>query len=341
MDLSIAIRTATIVDNRVVFSVGGGIVYDSDPEKEFQETLDKGKTLMESLSGSLNTSSSLSLCDKLKTDNTPKLKAWINGKIIGQEKAVVSATGPGFQYGAGLFETIRVDKGNICYLKDHISRLNRAWEKLFFQTLPDITWKSVIDSLIKENRFQDRLIAVKLLISKTDPDNDSNLFMAAFARPYTHRLEMLEQKGLHLITYPHPRQSPLADYKTLNYLYYERAGQFAKENQGDEAIILNPDFTISETNTASIFAIKDRSVMVPESIHVLDGVTIKSVLTILSHKGYAICKKPVSKEQFYLYPNIMVTNALMGAVKVLSIDKNRIEHEKGVCSMINEQLFNF
>jgi para-aminobenzoate synthetase component 1 len=46
------------------------------------------------------------------------------------------------------------------------------------------------------------------------------------------------------------------------------------------------------------------------------------------------------KEQFYLYPNIMVTNALMGAVKVLSIDKNKIEHEKEVCSMINEQLFN-
>ena len=50
MDLSIAIRTATIADNKVWFSVGGGIVYDSDPEKEFQETLDKGKTLMESLS---------------------------------------------------------------------------------------------------------------------------------------------------------------------------------------------------------------------------------------------------------------------------------------------------
>ncbi len=150
---------------------------------------------------------------------------------------------------------------------------------------------------------------------------------------------MLGQKGLHLITYPHPRQSPLADYKTLNYLYYERAGQFAKDHQGDEAIILNPDLTISETNTASIFAIKDKTVMVPKSIHVLDGVTIKSVLTILSHKGYDICKKPVPKEQFYLYPNIIVTNALMGAVKVLSIDKNRIEHEKGVCSMINGQLF--
>jgi para-aminobenzoate synthetase component I len=48
MDLSIAIRTATITDKNVCFSVGGGIVYDSDPEKEYQETLDKGKTLMES-----------------------------------------------------------------------------------------------------------------------------------------------------------------------------------------------------------------------------------------------------------------------------------------------------
>ena len=51
MDLSIAIRTATIANKKVCFSVGGGIVYDSDPEKEFQETLDKGKTLMDSLSG--------------------------------------------------------------------------------------------------------------------------------------------------------------------------------------------------------------------------------------------------------------------------------------------------
>jgi para-aminobenzoate synthetase component I len=59
MDLSIAIRTATIANNKVCFSVGGGIVYDSDPEKEFQETLDKGKTLMESLICSIHKPSTL------------------------------------------------------------------------------------------------------------------------------------------------------------------------------------------------------------------------------------------------------------------------------------------
>ncbi len=34
-----------------------------------------------------------------------------------------------------------------------------------------------------------------------------------------------------------------------------------------------------------------------------------------------------------------LTNALIGAVKVLSVDKIKIEHKKGICSMINGQLF--
>ncbi len=272
-------------------------------------------------------------------DKTLNLKVWVNGKIIDQDKAVVSALSPGFQYGAGLFETIRVDRGKIFYLKEHVTRLNKAWEKLFFQIPAFIDWGNVIDALIKENNLQDKTAAVKLLISKNSQNDDKKLFHAAFARQYTHRLETLNQKGLNLITYPEARQTPLADYKTLNYLYYDRAGQFAKERGGDEAVILNSDFTISETNTASIFALKDKTIIVPESLYVLNGVTINSILTILSDKGYGICKKPIHKDPFYLYSNIIVSNALMGAVKVLSIDGKTIEQKPGICTMINEQLF--
>ncbi len=49
MDLSIVIRTFLIKENTVYFQVGGGIVADSDPEKEYQETLDKAKALIQSL----------------------------------------------------------------------------------------------------------------------------------------------------------------------------------------------------------------------------------------------------------------------------------------------------
>ena len=49
MDLNIVIRTFIIKDGRAYFQVGGAIVYDSVPEAEYIETLDKGKALIQAL----------------------------------------------------------------------------------------------------------------------------------------------------------------------------------------------------------------------------------------------------------------------------------------------------
>jgi len=49
MDSSIVIRTFIVKDGKAYFQVGGGIVWDSDPEAEYQETLDKAKALIQAL----------------------------------------------------------------------------------------------------------------------------------------------------------------------------------------------------------------------------------------------------------------------------------------------------
>jgi para-aminobenzoate synthetase component 1 len=49
LDLNIVIRTFIIKDDKTYFQVGGGIVADSEPEKEYQETLDKAKALIMAL----------------------------------------------------------------------------------------------------------------------------------------------------------------------------------------------------------------------------------------------------------------------------------------------------
>lgn len=46
MDTNIAIRTLTHVDGEMRFGAGGGIVIDSDPEAEYQESLDKAARLI-------------------------------------------------------------------------------------------------------------------------------------------------------------------------------------------------------------------------------------------------------------------------------------------------------
>jgi para-aminobenzoate synthetase component 1 len=49
VDLNIVIRTILVKNDRVYLQVGGGIVYDSEPEAEYQETLHKAKALFQAL----------------------------------------------------------------------------------------------------------------------------------------------------------------------------------------------------------------------------------------------------------------------------------------------------
>ena len=45
MDMCIALRTAVIKDGKLYIQAGGGVVYDSDPEAEFQETVNKSRAI--------------------------------------------------------------------------------------------------------------------------------------------------------------------------------------------------------------------------------------------------------------------------------------------------------
>ena len=49
MDVAIAIRTAVIQGKKLSVRAGGGIVYDSDPESEYQESLNKAMSIMKAV----------------------------------------------------------------------------------------------------------------------------------------------------------------------------------------------------------------------------------------------------------------------------------------------------
>ncbi len=49
LELNIAIRTFLLKGNKAYFQVGGAVTYDSNPETEYQETLDKARALITAL----------------------------------------------------------------------------------------------------------------------------------------------------------------------------------------------------------------------------------------------------------------------------------------------------
>ena len=50
LDLNIVIRSLIMKERKGYLQVGAGIVYDSNPESEYWETLHKGKALIDALS---------------------------------------------------------------------------------------------------------------------------------------------------------------------------------------------------------------------------------------------------------------------------------------------------
>lgn len=323
MDLSIAIRTAIIHNNRIYFSFGGGVVYDSDPLDEYTETLHKGRSIMETLQTN-------------GTENKDEPVAWVNGSLKLLSKSNLNITDLGIQYGYGIFETIRVDAGKILFLDDHMARFLNSWNTLFEHPFPDLTWEEIIRQVISANRLEGSIAAVKILATYGDretPPHNHNLIVTA--RPYNQRLGGKTQKSLRLGVYPEQRYSPLANHKTLNYLHYFIAGRWAKKNGFDEAVILNPDKSLSETNTANILIIRGGKIIRPFSDHVLSGVMEKHVSAFLKDNGYLIETERVYMNDILSSDSVIITNSLIGALPVLSISEIELMSSVELCERIN------
>lgn len=324
LDLSIAIRTATVFQNRLIFSVGGGVVFDSDPADEFDETLHKGRSLM----GALQTE---------QRQSKAKTWLWQNGKLVSGDDATIPVADLGVQYGLGFFETIRVDNGKPLFLDDHIERFYRAWEALFNTKKPDLTWDVIIRQVMEKNVLAQQTAAVKIMATfGVDKANFHQPGLWVSARKYTPRPAIMNQNGLNLATYPHPRQTPLADHKTLNYAYYYLAGKWAARQAADEALILNPDGSISETNTGNLLLIDGKKVICPESPHVLAGIMANQVVHYLKTQKYKVETRKIMPPGLFSVDQVILTNSLIIAVPVVNLNGKIIKSDAGFCRKICE-----
>ncbi|MGB5156460.1 aminodeoxychorismate synthase component I [Desulfobacterium sp. N47] len=326
MDFSIAIRTISLINNKIVYSVGGGIVLDSNPEDEYDETLHKGRTIM-------------NVCETTQEAVIEKSFIWHNGLLKPDDNAYVCACSEGFMYGYGFFETIRVNKGNPAFLNEHIHRFNNAWEYFFKGSPPDLTWEDIIKQVITANGLLNETASAKIIAAKGgEKYSMADYDLLVLAKPYSKRPQIESNKGLNLALYSEPRQTPLARYKTLNYLYYLLAGQWAKEKGADEALVVNPDGSISETNTANILIIYGKKILNPVSTHVLCGIMGTAVKKLLSEWGYQFEDKQILPDDLFAADGVILTNSLMGAVPAIGLDGKKLNNSFELCERINKEI---
>jgi para-aminobenzoate synthetase component 1 len=206
----------------------------------------------------------------------------------------VKLTDLGLQYGYGFLKPLgSIQEGYYSWMI--ILRDSAIHGKpCFFHPFPDLTWDEIIRQVINANRLNKCAASVKIMATYGDRDiAPFNHGLYVTAKQYNGRPKKLSETGIRLGLYPEPRSTILADHKTLNYLHYFTAGIWAKKNGFDEAVILNPDKSISETNTANILILRDQKLLRPFSDHVLKGVMERHISEFLKNQGYHIESKRV------------------------------------------------
>lgn len=327
MDLSIAIRTATVTGGRAFFSVGGGVVYDSDPADEYDETLHKSATLMRALTGKI-----------LNRRQEPWV--WLGGRVMPEKEAGLPVTSRGAQYGAGLFETVRVAKGEAPFLSSHIARLSKGWEELFGERLPDLTWETVLAQLLEANGLEEEVCALKIMAFANGESGGSGFsgHLAMSLRPYTHRLAGTGKPGLSVVTDTDTLRGALGRYKSLNYLGCMRAMERAKGLGAQDALLMDTDGSVSELATANLVVLQGKEARVPSSPEALPGVMLSQVTPLLSSWGYEVTEARVEVADLLRADGVIATNALMGAVPIADVDGAAVPLASAVCRELNQAL---
>lgn len=324
MDLSIAIRTATIINNKLIFSVGGGVVFDSDPLMEYEETLHKGESFIKLLK---KTDTSL---------NIPKDKyVWINGGFKKINDAKINVKSISFQYGAGLFETILWSNKKIYFMKEHINRLENSWKELFDLPFPKLSFEQIIMELIHKNNLENKMAAVKILLGlgeRFSPPYDHQVIITA--NEYLPRIQDPQKEGLIVGIFPEKRESFIARHKSLNYLLYFKAKKWAESMGYHEAIILNADGSISEGNSTNIICIKGNEAYLPHSNYFLHGIMLDKAVNFLKKMGYKITTKKIYPTDLSNFEEIIMTNSLIGALSIDTIDKKIFFEKKHKLSFV-------
>ncbi|HVZ33528.1 MAG TPA: aminotransferase class IV, partial [Polyangiaceae bacterium] len=278
--------------------------------------------------------------DRASAEEPSAGTVWHNGAFKPSQAASLQLDSEGVAYGFGFFETLRVQAGRPILLQAHLQRFELAWREFFQSPPPDITWGEVISQLIQRNGLSSANAAVKLLAVAGKPNGAlPPPVLFASAKPYSGRPVLSERPGLRLRVYPHCRHTPLASHKTLNYMFYKLAGDWAKRHGADEALILNADRSVSETNTANVCCVFGDTACFPTSEHALPGTMAAEVRRLLLQWGFAVEDQRLTVEDLLAADHVFLTNSLMGAVPAVSLLEAKLGYDTALCDKLNRAVF--
>lgn len=271
---------------------------------------------------------------------------YFNGSFIPSGTPVITADSRALRYGDGLFETIRLSANRLLLADYHFDRLFHGLSLLHFDIPKHFTREhitAIILQLCKKNRTENAArVRVSVLRGNGGPYDPESMQPQLLVQcwPLPSRVQELNPNGLQIGIYPDARKScdVFANLKSNNYQPYLLAAYFAKQNQLNDAVLLNVSGRICDTSIANIAWIKNGTIFTPPlSEGCVAGVMRRHLLEHCETiTGIRMMEQTGTVEDLAQADELFLTNAISGIRWVAQCSEKKYQHQ--LTSQLHDQL---
>lgn len=259
---------------------------------------------------------------------------YVNGDYVRKSEAVISVYDSGFQHGDGVYEGIRTYGRKVYRLEEHLKRLYESCYTLGIEvgkTKEEMI--EIVKELIRRNidaGFHDlhmRLQVTRGFKVQTGMHPTLNITSSSIVICVDQKPPIFNKDGITLVTTWLKRYSPsYMDPKIhcCNQLNQIMAACEAIRQGADEAIMLDQNGFVAETNSTNLQMIKDGALILPTIDSQLPGITRATMIQIAKQLGMEVQERNVTVSEYYNADEVFICGTVGEVVPVKMIDGKKI-----------------
>ncbi len=256
----------------------------------------------------------------------------VGGKLTHRDRAAISPFDSAVQGGDAVWEGLRLYRGKIFRLDEHLARLRDSAKALAFTGIPSAgELTEQITRTLAANGMHDgvniRLTLTRGVKITSGMDPRLNLAGPTLIVLPEYKDPVYDAAGITLVTASVRRPAPdCLDPKIHhnNLLPSIMAKIEANVAGADDAVMLDQRGFIAETNATHIFMVTGGIVATPTTVSCPEGITRAVVLELAAAAGLACQIGDYTLPQLYTADEAFVTGTMGGLVPVLAVDGRTI-----------------
>lgn len=237
---------------------------------------------------------------------------FLGNSIVGSQ----TVDGKNITFGNSIYEVIRIINSIPLFIEDHFQRFENSARSIGLEEYPNLEKvKEAINSLCRQNCIREGNIRFEQYFGP------SGKTFALYQVPHVYPTNNEYKNGVKLISFHIERPNPHIKQSVVNSEIRSKILTIQKQENAYEVVLVNHLYEITEGSKSNIFFVSERTIYMPPSEVILEGITRKRLLKIIKNTNFKLVEAPILLINLEKFESCFLTGTSPKILPVSSIDK--------------------